>query len=90
MYTGYACVGLIQEYMNGKFCGRRPVGRPRLRRKDNHKGLVAFTKCGILQEVRRGLEHLEGKLPNSAKEEDDEEDREEEKEKGRGGGGECG
>jgi hypothetical protein len=34
MYTEYVFVGFVNEYLNGKFCGRRPVGRPRLRHED--------------------------------------------------------
>jgi hypothetical protein len=25
MYTGHACIGFVNEYLNGKFCGRIPV-----------------------------------------------------------------
>jgi len=82
MYTGHACAGFINEYLTGKFRGRRPVRKTTAETGRNHQeGLAAPTNCGRLEEVRKVLEHLEGKLQSSAKEEEEEEEEEREEEK---------
>ena len=49
------------EVRNGKFCGRRPVGKQRLRRRVKNRMDSSLLLNMRTEEVRRGREHLEAK-----------------------------
>jgi hypothetical protein len=49
-----------KKILNGKFSGRRPVERQRLRWEDIRRDSVA-DECQRMEEASRGQEHLEAK-----------------------------
>jgi hypothetical protein len=83
-----ATVGLMKKVMNGKFHGRRPVERPRLRWEENIRRDSSVLLNMKMKEVSRGQELLRRTGADAGFRTIEDEEEEGGEEGGRGGGGE--